>query len=245
MATQDRREQERARRRQEILEAARAVFAQDGFRRATVDQIAQHAEVAKGTIYLYFETKEAILADLVLQALAELQAQLRAAVEAQSILQPDERLRAMADAYLTFSQRSPDYFRLLTAFDGGDLASDLSAQRNGLILEASNRTLDLVAQAVADGMALGIFAVHDARQAAAVLWAGLNGSLALLSHPIRRTLVATDLPGLYHATLELLLKGLTCADLALPEPDAAGSNTAAARASTFETTDQPDKEKMA
>ena len=45
-----------------------------------------------------------------------------------------------------------------------------------------------------------------------MLWAGLNGTLALLSHPIRRSMVTTDLPGLYHATLELLLKGLTCAD---------------------------------
>ena len=155
MATQDRREQDRARRRNDILMSARAVFAQDGFRRATVDQIAQRAEVAKGTIYLYFETKEAILADLVLLALAELQSQLRDAVESQSILQPDGRLRAMADAYLAFSQRSPDYFRLLTAFDGGDLGDNLSPQRNQLILAASNRTLDLVAQAVADGMALG------------------------------------------------------------------------------------------
>lgn len=212
MATQVRREQDRARRRNDILMAARAVFAEDGFRRATVDQIAQRAEVAKGTIYLYFETKEAIMADLVLLALAELQIQLRAAVESQSILQPDGRLRAMADAYLTFSQRSPDYFRLLTAFDGGDLGGNLSPQRNELILAASNRTLDLVAQAVADGVALGIFAVRDVRQAAAVLWAGLNGSLALLAHPIRRTLIQTDLPGLYHATLELLLRGFTCAD---------------------------------
>jgi AcrR family transcriptional regulator len=212
MATQDRREQERARRRNDILLSARAVFAQQGFRRATVDEIAQRAEVAKGTIYLYFPNKEAILADLVLIALAELQSQLIAAVEAHSILQPDGRLRAMADAYLLFSQRSPDYYRLLTAFDGGDLGNDLSPERNQLILAASNRTLDLVAQTIADGIALGIFAAREARQAAAVLWAGLNGSLALLSHPIRRSMVATDLPGLYHATLELLLKGLTCAD---------------------------------
>jgi AcrR family transcriptional regulator len=242
MATQDRREQERARRRNDILMSARAVFAQDGFHRATVDRIAQRAEVAKGTIYLYFETKEAILADLVLLALAELQRQLRDAVEAHSILQPEGRLRAMAEAYLGFSQRSPDYFRLLTAFDGGDLGDNLSPQRNQLILAASNRTLDLVAQAVADGAALGVFGVRDARQAAAVLWAGLNGSLALLAHPIRRTMIQTDLPGLYHATLELLLKGLTCADVVdggdAPGPGAANSDATGA-------SNESDKEKMA
>ena len=212
MATQDRREQDRARRKNDILLSARAVFAQQGFRRATVDEIAQRAEVAKGTIYLYFENKEAILADLVLLALAELRSQLATAVQTHSILQPDGQLRAMADAYLLFSQRSPDFYRLLTAFDGGGLGNDLSPRRNELIVEASRHTLDLVAQVIGDGIALGIFAARDARQAAAVLWAGLNGTLVLLSHPIRRSMVATDLPGLYHATLELLLKGLTCPD---------------------------------
>lgn len=216
MATQDRREQDRARRRNEILLSARAVFAQQGFRRATVDEIAQRAEVAKGTIYLYFENKEAVLAELVLLALAELRSQLAAAVETHSILQPDGQLRAMADAYLLFSQRSPDFYHLLTAFDGGGLGNDLSPQRNELILAASRHTLDLVSQVIADGMALGMFAARDARQAAAVLWAGLNGALTLLSHPIRRSMVTTDLPGLYHATLELLLKGLTCAEDAPP-----------------------------
>ena len=204
------------------------------------------AEIAKGTIYLYFETKEAVLAELVLEALAELHTQLRDAVESQSILQPDGRLRAMAEAYLAFSQRSPDYFRLVTAFDGGDISDNVSPQRNQLILAMSNRTLDLVAQTVADGMALGMFAVTDARQAAAVLWAGLNGSLALLAHPIRRTMIQTDLPGLYHATLELLLTGLSCAGkapaLARTEPaeaDSAGASRDAAGASN-----EPDKEKM-
>ena len=74
MAPTDRREQDRARRKQDILQAARAVFAQDGYYRATVDAVAERAEVGKGTIYLYFENKEAILAELTLQALGELAA---------------------------------------------------------------------------------------------------------------------------------------------------------------------------
>lgn len=209
MSTLDRRLQERARRREDILLAARALFAEDGFRRATVEQIAQRAQIGKGTVYLYFPTKEDILADLVLQALDELAGDLRQASEARSVLHPDTKLRAMAEAYLAFAQRKPDYYRLLTAFDGGSLGNDLSPERNQHILAASNRTLDLVAQAIADGVALGLFACPDVRQAAAVLWASLNGSLALLAHPIRRTMIATDAPGLYHATLELLLCGLS------------------------------------
>lgn len=42
----------------EIVQAALEVFAEEGFARATITQIAQRAGAAKGTVYLYFETKE-------------------------------------------------------------------------------------------------------------------------------------------------------------------------------------------
>jgi AcrR family transcriptional regulator len=54
-------------RRAQILEAALRVFSRDGFHDAKVDAIAREAGVAKGTIYLYFATKEAILSALVAQ----------------------------------------------------------------------------------------------------------------------------------------------------------------------------------
>jgi AcrR family transcriptional regulator len=209
VGTQDRREQDRARRRQDLLLAARNVFAENGFRRATVDEIARRAEVAKGTIYLYFETKEAILAELVLQALAELSAELERANDGCSVLHPDEKLRAMAGAYLAFAQRSPDYYRLINAFDHGDFEEGVSGERRQQILIESTRTLDLVSQAIADGMALGLFVRGEPRHAAGVIWASLNGALALASHPIRRQVVDADAEQLYRATLELCLKGLT------------------------------------
>lgn len=56
-----RREQERARRRQEILEAAIRVFPRRGFAASTLDEVAQEAGVSKGALYLYFSSKEDIL----------------------------------------------------------------------------------------------------------------------------------------------------------------------------------------
>src|ERR1700693_2056602 len=54
-------------RQSEIITAARKVFAEKGYVAATVDEIAARAALAKGTIYLYFESKEqiynAVLAD--------------------------------------------------------------------------------------------------------------------------------------------------------------------------------------
>src|SRR4051794_1460766 len=50
---------------QEILEAALAVFAERGFAAARMEQIAARAGVSKGTIYLYFDSKESVFRALV------------------------------------------------------------------------------------------------------------------------------------------------------------------------------------
>jgi TetR/AcrR family transcriptional regulator len=64
MARQSRRERERQRHKQEILQAAEAVFAEKGFHRATVQEIARRADFAVGTIYNIFESKAAIYREL-------------------------------------------------------------------------------------------------------------------------------------------------------------------------------------
>src|SRR5579862_10002636 len=49
----------------EILDAALKIFAQKGFAAARMDDIAKESGVTKGTIYLYFENKEAVFKSLV------------------------------------------------------------------------------------------------------------------------------------------------------------------------------------
>ncbi len=55
----------KAERRQQILAAARDVFAKRGYHHTTIDDIVAEAGVARGTFYLYFEDKRAIFADLI------------------------------------------------------------------------------------------------------------------------------------------------------------------------------------
>ena len=68
--TQTRREREREERHAAILAAARSVFFPHGLYTATMDEVAAAAEVSKGTVYLYFPTKETILAHLLQEGLA-------------------------------------------------------------------------------------------------------------------------------------------------------------------------------
>lgn len=59
-------------RRSEILTASTRVFGNKGFEATRMEDIAREADLAKGTLYLYFKSKDAIYKATVQQALAEL-----------------------------------------------------------------------------------------------------------------------------------------------------------------------------
>ena len=58
MGTHERKEREKEHRREEILAAAQAVFFEKGLQNSTMDEIAERAELSKGTLYLYYKSKE-------------------------------------------------------------------------------------------------------------------------------------------------------------------------------------------
>ncbi len=70
-----RRERKKAAAREQIIAAAIKLFSRDGLDAVTVDQIAAEADVGKGTIYNYFESKEDIVVAFMAQAEAKVQAQ--------------------------------------------------------------------------------------------------------------------------------------------------------------------------
>lgn len=76
-----RRERERQARRKDILDAARAVFAEKGFDEATLDDVAVRAEFGKGTLYNYFENKEALFASVLEDSFEEAMVHVRRALD--------------------------------------------------------------------------------------------------------------------------------------------------------------------
>src|SRR5215475_6298535 len=73
---QNRRGRERALRANEILAAARQVFLERGYARATMDDVARAAEFSKPTLYQYFENKDALFFSLTKPVVIELGAAL-------------------------------------------------------------------------------------------------------------------------------------------------------------------------
>src|SRR5689334_4600171 len=94
-------------RRGQILDAARAEFARQGVGDTTVDQIARAAGVAKGTVYLYYRSKDEILRQLLDRDLTELREQTLPAIQVPGDL--EERLRRYLTAMLGFFERKRDF----------------------------------------------------------------------------------------------------------------------------------------
>jgi AcrR family transcriptional regulator len=203
-----RRERESGERRDAILAAARDLFFEHGIHRTTVDDVAARAEVAKGTVYLYFESKETILAHLLLEGLDALGESLEEAYAESAPHSAETRLRRLAAAYLDFFQNEREYFRLMMAFDRGQFQEAVTAGVYQQILLRSVRGLRWVVRAIEQGVTDGEFKVANAKNSAGMFWAALNGALILISHPLRRELIEQEVETLYNGVMELTIKGM-------------------------------------
>jgi AcrR family transcriptional regulator len=135
-------------------------------------------------------------------------AELKVAYAADRRLVARTRLRRMAEAYLYFFQQNPEYYRLLMAFDRGQFHATIDP---GVYQEVHVRSLhgvEWLERAVIQAQEEGVISAGHPREAAGVLWAGLNGVLVLLSHPLRAEIIATDLEALYQTMTEVLINGL-------------------------------------
>jgi AcrR family transcriptional regulator len=111
MGRQERRERERLGRRQAILDAARKLFWERGYEQATMPQIADIAELAPGTLYLYFPSKQALYAELLFEGYDRLLERLRQAIPADA--PPRQQAEALIDSFLGFAREHPEYFDII------------------------------------------------------------------------------------------------------------------------------------
>lgn len=111
MGTKERREREAADRKQNILKAAREIFWKVGYANATMPQIAKAAELAPGTLYLYFPSKDALYTELLIEGYDRLEQHLKDSVALGSTAM--KKAEKLIDAFFTFAQHNPQYFDII------------------------------------------------------------------------------------------------------------------------------------
>jgi len=128
-------------RRSQILEAARVTVARHGLAKTTVDHIARAAKVAKGTIYLYYRSKDAIVRDALDEGLAALEAATVPAITAPGTV--EERLHRFLSGMLGHFDRERDFVELCQLELGADMRRH-ARQTFGRIYEAQTRAWETV-----------------------------------------------------------------------------------------------------
>jgi len=106
-----RKEREKLLRRREIIEAAKRVFAEKGYRNATLEEIAAAAEFGKGTIYNYFECKEELFIAIMDGTFDEVTELASKAMAISGVSR--EKFKQLAFNLLLYYKHNLDFFRLL------------------------------------------------------------------------------------------------------------------------------------
>jgi AcrR family transcriptional regulator len=180
MGILERRQREKEQRRNGIIDAAERVFFSKGLESATMDDVAEEAELSKGTLYLYFKSKQDLYLAITRRGLEILTGMFR-----QAIKEPEcgmDKIYAVGRAYCEFSRKFPDYFRAMMYFDANveeivDEESNARAcERQGE--EALMVCVDALQQGVKDS---SIRPDIDPMKVAVILWGQTSGILHLIS----------------------------------------------------------------
>ncbi len=183
MSVQERHRRERHARGQAILTAAAKVFARHGLEGATIEMVAREAEVAVGTIYLYYSSRD----DLYLNLIADRATQLRGRyveIFARGLAPLDE-LKAIASAYLDYLRESRELFLSQHSVVFSQLHKRLkrpSELRNfQRVMDLSHEIFGLWEATIRRAFEGGVIANSmGPKKTAAVVWASMNGAFMLM-----------------------------------------------------------------
>jgi len=201
------RSQRKADQRRRILEAARVVFFRDGFVKANLDEVAENAGVAKGTLYRYFESKAEMYVAL-LSADGEVFAQKMRESVADRNSPPAERIRRLSRFYFRHWRENREYFQIFWAMENQPLIGELPP---GVVEEVTRlweQCLSVVSEVVKEGCSVGDFRECDPWAVANILWTLANGMIGAETSPAHRQLRARDLDETYHEAVEFVIWGL-------------------------------------
>lgn len=174
MGIQERKEREKERRRQQIIVAAKRVFSEKGFNKATMEDIAKEAELSPGTLYLYFKNKEELYASLSLRILQYLHIRVTH-VNKEKDMDPGQKLSALMDAMYDVYDFDPLIIINMFHLQSSDTLRNLSQQLLDEIKELSQKSIGAIATIFEEGIEKGIFIEKHPVAMADIFWSLFSG----------------------------------------------------------------------
>jgi AcrR family transcriptional regulator len=176
MGIAERKEREKEKRRNDIIDAAEKVFFNKGFHFSTMDEVAKEAELSKGTLYLYFKNKSE-LHFAIMERGAEILTKMmeKSLDESKTGL---ENLTELALTFVSFYEKYPDYFNAMMFFEGQDYTSHNIDNEKMINFFREKAPVNILFKSVERGMKDGSLRVDKRlEEFVMTLWAQMLGIL--------------------------------------------------------------------
>jgi len=194
-------------RKNTILRAARRLFFDRGFKAVTVDNIAAKSEISKGSIYLCFESKDEIYAQILISDNIALYETIKnfSATEASAA----QLLLEFARIYVDYFLNNNELFRILMTFMMHTDQMNLTEKQNKELVQSTNENIKIISEIIQKGIDSGEFSpIDNIRQIQNGIWGMLNGVISLYlftGNPTKRT---ERIHSTVQDSLNIFIKGL-------------------------------------
>lgn len=178
MGLAERRKRERESRKNTILKAARRLFFENGFRTVTIESIAKKSELSKGSIYLYFKSKEEIYTQILLNDIDKFHEHFTDLL--QNPRSASEAIIRFAGIYVDLFLNDRELFRILMTFMLHTNATNLPEGLNSHIIKSTNKNMSVIEEIFRYGIERNEFPpTINLRLSRNALWGLLNGIISL------------------------------------------------------------------
>ena len=214
MGISERKEREREQKRSMILQEAEQLILEKGLDHLNMDEVAERAEVSKGSLYLYFNNKTDLVLGVCNKA-SEVMNQMttRVLTENKTGL---EMVNQIGRNYLNFARENPHFFRamrFLEDFKGTEQAKNSSYLH--MCGENRREGFRVMVRAIQIGMQDGsISTSFNAEQLALLLWATSHGVVNMahmhqnVDHFTLLNHLGVDLETMFDGYMQLIANGI-------------------------------------
>ena len=178
----ERRQEEKDRRRTEIIDAAIEVYREVSWDVVTIDQVAKRARLSRALVYVYFKDKEEFHAAIVLRAFMLLS--VRFAEASSRARLGIDKVEAMGRAYVAFAHEFPHFFDACARFEACAPLADDPQSPLTQCFEAGDRVHGHVIDALQEGQRDGSIRsdLGDYRISSITLWGFSHGLIQIAMH---------------------------------------------------------------
>jgi len=174
MGTKERKEREKNLRRQQILDSAKEIFLQKGFRSTVMEDIAKKAELSTGTIYQYFNNKDELYASMNLEGLQSMTDEIEAIYKDKRLSYEKKILKIKEAMYRNFLNY-PLLLRVVFHVQLEDTLSTLDRQLLNQLNALGKKTMNLMALVYQEGVEAGKFYPGNGLAHADIMWGTFAG----------------------------------------------------------------------